>query len=112
MVIAILLSGWVAAFATTTPKPWWLTLLGLGLGSVMGILRSRAARAGTSTRTATVLGWLGCIALLVLAMAFAEDMFLGAWATSVLACLLVDRACSFVVGYWPAANAAGSGKAG
>ncbi|WDS35318.1 hypothetical protein [Pseudoxanthomonas sp.] len=94
-VLAFLGLGLVAAFFTTTPKPWALTLFGIGLGCIAGRLRARATTAGLPARTANLLGWLCGIGLLVLAMAFAEDMFLGAWAASVSGYLLADRALAF-----------------
>jgi hypothetical protein len=83
--------GLVAAFATTTPKPWTLTIIGIGLGCLSGRIRSRAISAGVTARTANALGWLCCIGLMILAMAFAENMFVGAWAASFFGYLLADR---------------------
>lgn len=83
-----------AAFATTRPPPWLLTLTGVGCGGLVGHLRSRAIAAGKRTTLAAALAWLCGIGLLVLAMAFAEDMFLGAWAASFAGCLLVGSVYS------------------
>lgn len=80
----------VAAFATTTPRPWALTITGMGLGCLVGHVRSRAIGAGKPARMANALAWLCGIGLMVLAMAFAEDMFIGAWAASFAGCLLLD----------------------
>lgn len=80
----------VAAFATTIPTPWLLTATGLGCGGVIGLVRSHAIATGKRTTLATVLAWACGIGLLVLAMAFAEDMFIGAWAAGVAGCLLLD----------------------
>lgn len=84
----------VAAFATTLPRPWWFAFAGIGLGCLAGRLRKRAIAAGTGAGTANLLGWLCGIGLLVLAMAFAEDMFLGAWATGFAGYLFADGLCS------------------
>ncbi|QNN46620.1 hypothetical protein H9L17_00025 [Thermomonas brevis] len=84
----------VAAFATTVPRPWWFAFAGIVLGCMAGRLRSRAIAAGTGARTANVLGWLCGVGLLVLAMAFAEDMFLGAWAAGFAGHLFADGLCS------------------
>lgn len=81
----------VSAFLTTTPRPWALTIIGIGLGCLVGYLRSRAISAGTPARMANALTWLCGIGLLVLAMAIAEDMFIGAWAASFAGCLLSER---------------------
>ena len=79
----------VAAFATTTPKPWTLTILGAALGCVAAIFGTRARRAGVAPRATRWLGWLCGVGLLILAMAVAEDMFLGAWAAGFSAYLFV-----------------------
>jgi hypothetical protein len=84
----------VAAFATTTPKPWALTIAGIGLGCLSGHIRSRAIRAGKAAGTANALAWLCGTGLMVLAMAFAENMFMSAWAASFAAYWLFDRALS------------------
>lgn len=84
----------IAAFATTVPRPWWFAFAGIGLGCVAGRLRSRAIATGNGAGTANVLGWLCGISLLVLAMAFAEDMFLGAWAAGFAGYLFADGLCS------------------
>ena len=84
----------VAAFATTVPRPWLLTAAGIGLGCMAGYLRMRAIATSTGTRLANALAGLGGIGLLVLAMAFAEDMFLGAWAAGLAGCLLADALVS------------------
>jgi len=72
-----------AALITTRPIPWLFALLGLFIGTVAGIARTRA------TRFRPFLGhpvnWLTFVALLVVAMAFASDMFIGAWAASLAA---------------------------
>ena len=78
--VAIWSIALAVAFATTTPKPWALTVIGISLGCVSGYLRSRALRTGASSHAATILTWLCGIGLLILAMAIAEDMFIGAWA--------------------------------
>lgn len=85
----------VAAFVTTTPRPWLLAIIGMGLGCLSGYFRSRAIDAGNSTKSINMLGWLCGIGLLVLAMAFAEDMFIGAWAASLAGYLLADNLYSF-----------------
>lgn len=85
----------VAAFVTTTPRPWLLTIIGLGLGCLAGHFRSRAIAAGTVARVANVLGWLCGIGLLILAMAIAENMFVGAWAASLAGYLFADGMYSF-----------------
>lgn len=77
------------AFATTTPKPWTLTILGVSLGCISRYLRSRALRAGAYSSAAVGLTWLSGVGLLILAMAFAEDMFIGAWAASFAGYLLL-----------------------
>lgn len=84
----------VAAWATTIPKPWLLTAAGLGSGGVIGYLRSRAIAADRPTMPATLLAWACGVGLLVLAMAFTEDMFLGAWAAALAGCRLVDGLCA------------------
>jgi peptidoglycan/LPS O-acetylase OafA/YrhL len=89
----------VAAFATTTPKPWSLTIIGMALGCLIGHIRSRAIGAGSPARLANTLAWLCGIGLLVLAMAVAEDMFIGAWAASVAGCLLLDCVYSLPASY-------------
>ena len=86
----------VAAFSTTTPKPWTLAAIGLGLGCVAGSVRARAIATGTASRMANALGWLCGVGLLVLAMAFAEDMFVGAWAASFAGYLFADRVRSLL----------------
>ena len=43
---------------------------------------------------ANALTWLCSIGLLVLAMAIAEDMFIGAWAASFAGCLLLNSVYS------------------
>ena len=88
----------VAAFSTTTPKPWALAAVGLGLGCFAGSVRVRAIAAGTTARMANALGWLCGVGLLVLAMAFAEDMFVGAWVASFAGYLFADRVCSLAFG--------------
>lgn len=80
----------VAAWATTIPTPWLLTAIGLGCGGLIGHVRSHAIAMGKRTALATVLAWACGIGLLILAMAFAEDMFVGAWAAGVAGCLLLD----------------------
>lgn len=84
----------VAAFATTVPRPGWFAFAGIVLGCMAGRLRSRAIAAGNGARTANVFGWLCGLGLLVLAMAFAEDMFLGAWAAGFAGHLFADGLCS------------------
>ena len=96
--IVVLGAALVAAFSTTTPKPWALAAIGLGLGCVAGGIRSRAATGDATARIANVLGWLCGVGLLVLAMAFAEDMFVGAWAASLAGYLFADRVCSLAFG--------------
>jgi len=78
------------AFATTTPRPWVLTIIGISLGCVSGYLRSRAIQRGAASSAAKALTWLCGIGLLILAMAIAEDMFVGAWATSFAGYLLLS----------------------
>lgn len=85
----------VAAFATTTPRPWLLATVGIGLGCLSGHFRSRAIEAGARTRSINAFGWLCGIGLLVLAMAIAEDMFIGAGAASLAGYLFADGLCSF-----------------
>lgn|GEM_PF-3678244 len=89
----------VAAFATTTPKPWILTITGMGLGCLAGHIRSRAIRAGNTARTTKVLAWLCGIGLMVLSMAVAEDMFIGAWAASFAGYVLFDCLFSLPASY-------------
>jgi len=93
-ITAFLGLGLVAAFVTTTPKPWALTIVGTGLGGLAGRMRSRAISAGVTAGVANVLGWLCSVSLLVLAMTFAENMFIGASAASVSGYLLADRVLS------------------
>jgi hypothetical protein len=81
----------VAAFVTTLPRPWLLTIVGVGLGCWSGHLRSQAAATGRAARMANVLGWVCGIGLMVLAMAVAENMFVGAWAASFAGYLFADR---------------------
>ena len=64
--------------------------IGLILGCLSGHFRSRAIEAGARTKVINAFGWLCGIGLLVLAMAFAEDMFIGAWGASVAGFLLAD----------------------
>jgi hypothetical protein len=87
------------AFVTTTPKPWTLTLIGISLGCLVGHIRSRAIGAGSPARMANSLVWLCGVGLLVLAMAVAEDMFIGAWAASFAGCLLLDCVYSIPASY-------------
>src|SRR3546814_408322 len=75
--IAVLLGiALVAALVITTPKPWTLTIIGMCLGCLSGYIRSRAVGPGKPARAATAFTWLCGIGLMVLAMAFAEDMFI------------------------------------
>ncbi len=83
-----------AAFATTLPRPWLLTAIGAGLGCVAGHFRSCAIASGGSARTANALGWLCGVGLLILAMAFAEDMFVGVWAAGFAGYLLAEAVYS------------------
>jgi|SRR5690606_26368882 len=80
------------AFITTDPKPWTLTILGMCLGCVSGYLSARATRKGLPSSAARVLTWACGIGLLILAMAIAEDMFIGAWAASFAGYLLLASA--------------------
>jgi len=88
--IAILVVVLVVAFLTTTPKPWMLTFLGACLGCVSGWLGARAVRKGASSMAIRAITWACGIGLLILAMAIAEDMFVGAWVASFAACLLAS----------------------
>ena len=87
-----------AAFATTTPRPLAFVLIGMASGAVSGSLRARAIATDRPARVANALVWLGATGLLVLAMAFAANMFAGAWVAAVAGCLLVDCACSLPAG--------------
>ena len=89
----------IVAFATTTPRPWRLTIIGIGFGCLVGHIRSRAIGAGNPARMANVLACLCGIGLLVLAMAIAEDMFIGAWAASLAGFLLSDCVYSLTASY-------------
>jgi len=80
----------VAAFVTTTPKPWVLTIIGIGLGLISGHVRTQAILAGKAKTAANILICVFGIGLLVLAMAIAEDMFIGAWGASLAGCLITD----------------------
>lgn len=82
--------AFVAAFATTVPRPWLLSIIGISLGCLSGHFRSRAIAAGGGARTANALGWLCGIGLMILAMAIAEDMFVGAWAAGFAGYLFAD----------------------
>ena len=79
----------VVAFATTTPRPWALTILGMGVGCVSGYFSERTTRKGLSSIATRALTWGSGIGLLILAMALAEDMFIGAWAASFAGYLLL-----------------------
>jgi hypothetical protein len=107
-IAAFLGLGLVAAFFTTAPKPWTLTIIGIGLGCLAGRMRSRAISSGVTASVANILGWLCGTGLLVLAMALAEDMFLGAWAASVFGYLLADRMLSFPAAYRKERTASGA----
>jgi hypothetical protein len=78
----------IVAFVTTTPKPWTLTILGISLGGVSGYLGARSIRKGAFSAAARALPFACGIGLLILAMAFAVDMFIGAWVASFAAYLL------------------------
>jgi hypothetical protein len=80
----------IAALVTTTPKPWMLTIVGICLGCVSGYLNARAARKSASSMAIRAIAWVCGIGLLILAMAIAEDMFVGAWAASFAAYLLAS----------------------
>ena len=87
--IAVCAIALVVALATTTPRPWALTILGMGVGCVSGYFSGRATRKGLSSIAARALTWVSGIGLLILAMAFAENMFIGAWAASFAGYLLL-----------------------
>ena len=89
----------VVAFATTSPKPWALTVTGIVLGCISGYRRSRALRTGAPPRGAKILSWLCAIGLLILAMAIADNMFLGAWAASFAGYLLLSAMFALSVSY-------------
>ena len=89
----------VAAFATTLPRPWLLTIAGVCCGCVSGHLRSRATATGASIKAANALGWLCGAGLLLLAMAFAKNMFVGAWVASVSGYLLADKLYSLAASH-------------
>jgi hypothetical protein len=90
---------------TTTPVPTIELVVGLLLGLIAGHLQDRALAArpgdflaahtamgvrramfGLSTgKTSTVLKWVNSVGLLIWAMAYAPDMFIGAWLAGVAA---------------------------
>ena len=88
--MVILVVVLVVAFATTTPKPWILTMFGMCLGCVSGYLSARATQKAASPMAIRAITWACGIGLLILAMAIAENMFVGAWAASFAAYLLAS----------------------
>jgi len=64
---------------TTRPFPTIEFVVGLLLGLIAGRLRHRAIR------VSIVLAWVNGLGLLIWAMAFAPDMFVGAWLAGVAA---------------------------
>ena len=87
--IAVCAIALVVALSTTTPRPWALTILGMGVGCISGYFSARATRNGLSSIPTRALTWGSGIGLLILAMALAEDMFIGASAASFAGYLLL-----------------------
>ena len=73
----------MAALITTRPVPWLLLAAGLFLGTAIGYARARANR--FKSFLGSPINWVAFVSLLIVAMALASDMFIGAWAASLSA---------------------------
>lgn len=87
MTTALWVAGLVLFAATTRPFPTVELCGALLLATVAGVLLSRGSAA--AIRIARYLVWVNAIGGLVWAMAFATDMFAGAWLAGVCAYGLV-----------------------
>ena len=72
-----------AALITTRPVPWLFVAAGLFLGTAVGYARARVNR--FKAFLGHPVNWVTFVSLLVIAIAFASDMFIGAWAASLSA---------------------------
>lgn len=131
---ALLMVLWATALyvllRTTAPLPLWNLAVGIVLGATAGRLQRRALSAGPAELTASQtalslrksmmatpagkwsiwLKWANSIGQLVWAMAFAPDMFVGAWLVGVVAFWLAREVAAFpAVFRWAAHPGSGAG---